>query len=239
MCNPLCVQTSLCTNPKRRETHSHHFFAVWGLLGADTLPYSPSNYTKFTYHNSPLRKLWETSASKESELGMTEELHIINYLEEFQYSVPKTTLVFAFRLISRAIRSCWITLKLLIFEHIPVFHFPSSIKYFGAFFSLSLKVIIFQSVELTFTSLSHQLALACHKLPYQPPWLINGKEQMSKSVSIMEDSSLLFIYVISMTLPPAGEPSAGRESLVLTEPSPYICMQKLHIHPLLQLRGSN
>lgn len=49
---PLCVQTSLWTIPKMRETLSHHSFAIWGLLGADTLPENRPNYAKFTCHNA-------------------------------------------------------------------------------------------------------------------------------------------------------------------------------------------
>lgn len=42
--------------------------------------------------------------------------------------------------------------------------------------------------------------------------------------------SLLFTCVTSVALPHAGESNTRRKSLVLTEPSAYICILKMHIH---------
>lgn len=104
------------------------------------------------------------------------------------------------------------------------------------YFSLSLsgwnRVSIRQAANLT--SLNHQLTPACHEFPYQPPWLSNGKEQMSKSVSITADSSLCYLPVWqawTFLVLEKGEPGIDRA----------VC---LHLHtgsaqPLLQLQGGN
>lgn len=111
-------------------------------------------------------------------------------------------------------------------------YFLPSIKEFGVFLSLSLvetESAYFRLQNSLSPSLNHKLTLACHKLPYEPPWLINGKEQMSNCIHHTRQLSLLFTCMTSVALPRAGEPSTWRESIVLTKLSTYIYVLKVHI----------
>lgn len=97
--------------------------------------------------------------SKESQVEVTEKIHVINWWAEFQTLLPRQHWYLPWGTASspnRAIRSCWTTSKLEIFEDTPVFSVLPSIKEFGVFpLSLSLsswnRTSVFQAAELTFT----------------------------------------------------------------------------------------
>lgn len=96
---------------------------------------------------------------------------------------------------NRAIRSCWITLKRLIFEHITVFYFPPSIRYFGVFLSLSLKQSAYFGLQ---NSLSHPSAISLHwpvtNFPISPHDWLMGRSRCP-SLYLSWKTALCVIYL--------------------------------------------
>lgn len=179
-------------------------------------------------------------ASKESQLEVTEKIYVINCWAEFQALLPRQHRYLPWGTASspnRAIRKCWTTSKLeiLYFLYFLFLHLSKNLVYFLS--PAETESAYFGWQNSLSPSLNHQLTPGRHKFPNQPPWLINGKEQTPKSVSIAAHSSLC--YLPDKHSPTScwrawhwrGEPGIDRA----------VC---LHLRtesarPLLQLQGSN
>lgn len=129
----------------------------------------------------------------------------------------------------------WNCKHLKISLYFLLLHPSKNLVYFSLCLSLAETESAYFRLQISLSpSLNHQLTLACHEFPYQPPWLSNGKEQMSKSVSITADSSLCYLPVWeawTFIVLEKGEPGIDRAV-------------RLHLHtgsaqPLLQLQGGN
>lgn len=141
-----------------------------------------------------------------------------------------------------AIRGCWKTLKLEIFEDIPVFSFLASIKEFGVFLSLSLWLKRSQHISGCRNHFhlpsTINLNWAVTNFPISPPDWLMGRSRCP-SLYLSWQTALSVIYLHDKRGPSScwraqhekGEPGIDRA----------VC---LHLrtesaHPLLQLQGSN
>lgn len=69
---------------------------------------------------------------------------------------------------------------------------------------------------------------AVTNFPISLPDRLMGRSR-HPSLYLSQHTALSVIYLTSTALPRAGEPGTGRESLVLTELSVYICVLKVHV----------
>lgn len=205
MYNPLHVQIRLWTVTQRRETHSSHSFAIWGLLGFYTAPYFPLNYQThmpYTVHSKKItmRNCGKQGKSTGSDWG-NPHYKLVGRVSNL-CSLDSTSICLGEQPhiqteLLEVAEQPWNWKYLKISLYFLFLHLSKNLAYF----SLSLaetESAYFRLQNSLSPSFNHQLTLGCHKFPYQSPWLIYGKEQMSKSVSIMADSSLCYLPVWQM-----------------------------------------